>query len=123
MAGHCLQVKKQNFCGNLYSILSICDLAVCITVVFRTIFTRFGRHNYVDADYSYTDEEMAAIEAHKNHYRQFINKLRDDRRERIRVKEHKRFNDDNDIGIKVEECTNTYTQESTAIHDALWEQC
>lgn len=67
----------------------------------RTIFTRAGRHNYADPDYSYTDEEMAAIEAHREHYKNFVDDLRGNRKERVRVKEHKQFNDDTNIGIKV----------------------
>lgn len=70
-------------------------------VCYRTIFTRTGRHNYADPDYSYTDEEMAAIEAHKQHYKSFVDELRETRKEKIRVKEHKQFYDDTNIGIKV----------------------
>ena len=55
----------------------------------------------MDPDYSYTDEEMAAIEAHKKHYKAFIDELREERKEKVRVKEYKQFNDDTNIGIKV----------------------
>ncbi|KAF6036686.1 CHDC2 [Bugula neritina] len=68
---------------------------------FRTIFTRANRHNYSDPDYSYTDEEMAAIEAHRKHYQSFIDNLREERREKVRVKEHKEYGDDLNIGVKV----------------------
>ena len=42
---------------------------------FRSIFTRTDRHTFVDPDYAYTDEEAEAIEAHKQHYADFIDKL------------------------------------------------
>ena len=44
---------------------------------------------------------MAAIDAHKKYYKQHIDNLREERREKIRVKEHKQFNDDTNIGMKV----------------------
>lgn len=90
-----------------------CRLNSCY--VSRTIFTRAGRHNYADPDYSYTDEEMAAIEAHREYYKNVVDVLREDRKERIRVKEHKQFNDDTNIGIKVTATlhNNVYSDPST----------
>ena len=81
--------------------ITITTILTFFCVFYRTIFTRAGRHNYADPDYSYTDEEMAAIEAHRKYYRQFVDDLREDRKEKVRVKEHKQFNDDTNIGIKV----------------------
>jgi len=85
----------------LKSISSETDIHCCLYVSCRTIFTRANRHNYSDPDYSYTDEEMAAIEAHRKHYQSFIDNLREERREKVRVKEHKEYGDDLNIGVKV----------------------
>ena len=47
---------------------------------------------------------MAAIEAHRKYYKQFVDELREDRKERIRVKEHREFNNERNIGMKVLGC-------------------
>lgn len=48
-------------------------------VLFRTIFTKAERYNYVDPDFAYTEEEEKQIKAHKDYYFQFIQSLRKQR--------------------------------------------
>ena len=50
------------------------------------MFTRTDRHTYVDPDYAYTDEETAAVEAHKQYYADFIDKHRVQRERREKSK-------------------------------------
>ena len=52
----------------------------------RNIFTRTIRHNYVDPDYAYTDEEAEAVRQHKQYYSDFIEDLRERRRLKMQNK-------------------------------------
>ncbi len=53
---------------------------------YKTLFTGMDRHNYVDRDYAYTDEEMEQIERHKFIYKQYIDNLKFFRAEKRRNK-------------------------------------
>lgn len=44
--------------------------------MFRTIFTKTERYNYIDPEFSYTDCERLSKEAHKEYYADFISSLR-----------------------------------------------
>ena len=52
----------------------------------RTLFTGADRHNYIDPDYAYTDEEIMSIEKHKLVYKKYIDDLRFAREEKHRSK-------------------------------------
>ena len=59
---------------------------ICLSMYFRTVFTRSERHTYVDPDYAFTDEEADAIMTHKQYYTDFIDYLRETRKNKIRAK-------------------------------------
>ena len=44
--------------------------------MFRTIFTKTERYNYIDPEFSYTDCERLSKEEHKEYYADFISSLR-----------------------------------------------
>ncbi|CAF2209937.1 unnamed protein product [Rotaria magnacalcarata] len=67
---------------------------------FITPFTKEQRYNYVDPDYAYTDEERKQIEMHDNMYNQLFDEQRFQRSEVKRTKEHKKYDNDIDLGIK-----------------------
>jgi hypothetical protein len=50
------------------------------------MFTNVDRHNYVDADYAYTNEELMHIEKNKLVYRDYIRNLKFFREEKARTK-------------------------------------
>ena len=50
------------------------------------MFTHVDRHNYVDADYAYTNEELMRIEKHKLVYRDYIRDLKFYREEKARTR-------------------------------------
>lgn len=56
------------------------------TEKYKTLLTGIDRHNYVDPDYAYTDEEREQIEKHKFIYKQYIDNLKFYRAEKGRNK-------------------------------------
>lgn len=52
-------------------------------LVNRTIFAGIARHNYVDPDYAYTDDQMEAIRRHKQFYIDFIESLSSGKRNKL----------------------------------------
>jgi hypothetical protein len=53
---------------------------------YKTLFTGVDRHNYIDLDYAYTEEERAKIEIHKSIYKRYLDDLRFFREEKLRSK-------------------------------------
>ena len=52
----------------------------------RTPFTQVERHNYVDPDYAFTDQEADQVRNHKQFYIDFIDELREQRQNKTRSK-------------------------------------
>ena len=63
------------------------------------MFTHIDRHNYIDTDYAYTNEERLKNEKHRLIYRDYIRDLKFYREEKARTKEHYATNNNKDIGL------------------------
>jgi len=62
-------------------IVVYCHLFRCCTFscLLRTIFNGLVRHNYVDPDYAYTDDQADVVQRHRQYYTDFIDELRQNR--------------------------------------------
>ncbi|NXV81725.1 CFA47 protein, partial [Atlantisia rogersi] len=67
---------------------------------YRTIFTNTERYNYIDPEFSYTDYERLAREAHKKYYADFISSLRQHRLEKDAARQFCIYNNSVSIGLK-----------------------
>ncbi|NXU59159.1 CFA47 protein, partial [Turnix velox] len=67
---------------------------------YRTIFTKTERYNYIDPEFSYTECERLAKEAHKEYYIDFISRLRQHRLQKDAARQFYIYNNSVDIGLK-----------------------
>ncbi|XP_033635373.1 cilia- and flagella-associated protein 47-like isoform X1 [Asterias rubens] len=67
---------------------------------YKTIFTKTERHTYVDPDYAYDDNELAAIQKHKNKYHNYLRESRQHRIGKTKAKEFAELDNDKNIGLK-----------------------
>ncbi|XP_059013719.1 cilia- and flagella-associated protein 47 [Mustela lutreola] len=68
--------------------------------LFRTIFTKIPRYNYVDPDYAYTKFEEMEKQAHENYYERYIKHLRSVRLRKRVERECMYSYNDTDIGLQ-----------------------
>ncbi|XP_045850701.1 cilia- and flagella-associated protein 47 [Meles meles] len=68
--------------------------------LFRTIFTKIPRYNYVDPDYAYTKFEKMEKQAHVNYYERYIKHLRSVRLRKQAERECMYSYNDTDIGLQ-----------------------
>uniref|UniRef100_A0A8C7BQ83 Cilia and flagella associated protein 47 n=1 Tax=Neovison vison TaxID=452646 RepID=A0A8C7BQ83_NEOVI len=68
--------------------------------LFRTIFTKIPRYNYVDPDYAYTKFEEMEKQAHENYYERYIKHLRSVRLRKRVERECMYSCNDTDIGLQ-----------------------
>ncbi|XP_070567350.1 cilia- and flagella-associated protein 47-like [Ptychodera flava] len=67
---------------------------------YATIFTKNERYTYVDPDYAFTDEELAARKDHRDYYVNYIKDLREQRQAKEKSLEFNELNNETDIGLK-----------------------
>ncbi|NXI44898.1 CFA47 protein, partial [Galbula dea] len=67
---------------------------------YRTIFTKTERYRYTDPEFSYTDCERRAKEAHKQRYIDFLSGLRECRLEKDATRQFYLYNNSVNIGLK-----------------------
>uniref|UniRef100_A0A7N5JXY1 Cilia and flagella associated protein 47 n=1 Tax=Ailuropoda melanoleuca TaxID=9646 RepID=A0A7N5JXY1_AILME len=68
--------------------------------LFRTIFTKIPRYNYVDPDFAYTKFEKIKKQAHENYYAEYIKHLRSVRLRKQAERECMYSYNDTDIGLQ-----------------------
>ncbi|XP_048069741.1 cilia- and flagella-associated protein 47 [Ursus arctos] len=68
--------------------------------LFRTIFTKIPRYNYVDPDFAYTKFEKIKKQAHENYYAGYIKHLRSVRLRKQAERECMYSYNDTDIGLQ-----------------------
>ncbi|XP_045646419.1 LOW QUALITY PROTEIN: cilia- and flagella-associated protein 47 [Ursus americanus] len=68
--------------------------------LFRTIFTKIPRYNYVDPDFAYTKFEKIRKQAHENYYAGYIKHLRSVRLRKQAERECMYSYNDTDIGLQ-----------------------
>ncbi|NWQ76028.1 CFA47 protein, partial [Columbina picui] len=67
---------------------------------YRTIFTKTERYNYIDPEFSYTDDERLSKEAHKEYYADFISSLRRRCLQEGAARQFYKYNNSVNIGLK-----------------------
>ncbi|XP_064926546.1 cilia- and flagella-associated protein 47 isoform X1 [Columba livia] len=67
---------------------------------YRTIFTKTERYNYIDPEFSYTDDERLSKEAHKEYYADFISSLRQCCLQKDAARQFYKYNNSVNIGLK-----------------------
>ncbi|KAK2527080.1 Cfap47 [Columba guinea] len=67
---------------------------------YRTIFTKTERYNYIDPEFSYTDDERLSKEAHKEYYADFISSLRQCCLQKDAARHFYKYNNSVNIGLK-----------------------
>ncbi|NWW39313.1 CFA47 protein, partial [Panurus biarmicus] len=67
---------------------------------YRTIFTKTERYNYIDPEFAYTDSERLLRKENKEHYIDFISRLRQRRLEKEAARQFYIYNNPVSIGIK-----------------------
>ncbi|XP_039602238.1 cilia- and flagella-associated protein 47-like [Polypterus senegalus] len=68
--------------------------------LYRTIFTKTLRYNYVDPDYAYTEEEDEQRKAHREYYAHFLKSLREQRLQKEKDREMGDVKGKDDLGMK-----------------------
>ncbi|XP_021536941.1 cilia- and flagella-associated protein 47 [Neomonachus schauinslandi] len=88
--------------------------------VFRTIFTKIPRYNYVDPDFTYTKFEKIEKQAHENYYARYIKHLRSARLRKQAEREGMDSYNDTDIGLQPASGLKSPSLSETEIEEELY---
>ncbi|XP_030882467.1 cilia- and flagella-associated protein 47 [Leptonychotes weddellii] len=88
--------------------------------VFRTIFTKIPRYNYVDSDFTYTKFEKIEKQAHENYYARYIKHLRSARLRKQAEREGMDSYNDTDIGLQPASGLKSPSLSETEIEEELY---
>ncbi|XP_038443086.1 cilia- and flagella-associated protein 47 isoform X1 [Canis lupus familiaris] len=91
--------------------------------IFRTIFTKIPRYNYVDPDFAYTKFERIKKQSHGNYYAGYIKHLRSVRLQKQAERECMYSYNDTDIGLQPASGLKSPSLSQTEIEEELPSQC